>query len=58
MCNLAKIEGKGNDAAIKEMHKCMEHCVGTPNRGITLQPQGKRDLAFKDYCPFGVNKLS
>ena len=46
--NLAKMTGKGNDTSIKAMHRCMEHCVGTPACGVILQPQGKRD-GTKDY---------
>ena len=38
MRNLAKMMGKGNYAIVNAMHRCMEHCVCTPNNGITLQP--------------------
>ena len=36
--NLAKIMDKGDDTSIKALYRCMDHCVGTPNRGVTLRP--------------------
>ena len=48
MRDLAKKMGKGGDNYIKAMYRCMEHCMGTPTHGVTLQPQGKWD-GTKDY---------
>ena len=41
--DLAKMTGAGNNKAIKEMHRLMEHYVGTPTRGVTLRPEGSWD---------------
>ena len=46
--DLAKMMGQGNNEAIKAMHRCIEHCMGTPTYGVTLQPQGIWD-GTKDY---------
>ena len=46
--DLAKMMGRGSNEAIKAMHRVMEHCVGTPTRGVTLQPEGSWD-GTKDY---------
>ena len=48
MLDLAKMMGQGNTEAIKYMHRCIEHYVGTPTRGVTLRPQRKWD-GTKDY---------
>ena len=48
MRNLANIMGKGNDAAIKAMHRCMKHSMGTHDLGVTVQPQWNCD-GTKDY---------
>ena len=56
MRNLAKMMGKGNDNSIKVMHRCIQHCVGTPTRGVTLRPQGNWD-GTKDY-KFVINSRS
>ena len=46
--DLAKMMGRGSSEAIEAMHRVMEHCVGTPNRGVTLRPEGSWD-GTKDY---------
>jgi len=46
--DLAKMMGRGSSEAIKAMHRVMEHCVGTPNRGVTLRPVGSWD-GSKDF---------
>ena len=46
--DLAKMMGEGNNEASKAMHRRMEHCVGTPNRGVTLRPEGSWD-GTNDY---------
>ena len=34
--DMAKLMGRGTCAAVNAMHRCMEHCVGTPKCGVTL----------------------
>ena len=46
--------GKGNDTSIKTMHRCIEHYVGMPNRGVPLQPHGTWD-GTNDYM-FVINR--
>ena len=46
--NLAKVMGQDNKEAIKAMHRLMDNCVDTPNRGVTLRPEGSWDHT-KDY---------
>ena len=46
--DLAKMMGRGSNEAIKAMPIVMEHCVGTPNRGVTLRPEGNWD-STKDH---------
>ena len=42
--------GQGSNATIKAMHRVIEYCVGTPNRGVTLRPvgswNGSKDFKF------------
>ena len=54
--NLANMIGNGNDTSIKALHRCVENCVGKPNRGVTLQPQGNL-YGTKDY-KFVINRRS
>ena len=38
VCDAAtKLMGQGNYNASDVVHKCIEHCTGTPNRGMTLR---------------------
>ena len=46
--NLANMMGEGNNKAIKVIHRLVGHYVGTPNRGVTLLPEGSWD-GTKDY---------
>ena len=46
--NLAKMMGQGDTEASKAMYRLMEHCVGMPNRGVTLRPEESWD-GTKDY---------
>ena len=46
--DLAKMMGKGNNKAIKAIHRLVEHCVGAPNCGVTLRLEGSWD-GTKDY---------
>jgi hypothetical protein len=39
----AKMMGQGNFKSLEAMHRCMEYCVATANRGVTLRPQGNWD---------------
>ena len=41
--NLAKMMGQGDTEASKAMYRLMEHCVGMPNRGVTLRPEESWD---------------
>ena len=46
--DMAKLMGKSNHVAVNVMHRCMEHCVDTPNCGVALWPQGNLD-GTKDF---------
>ena len=46
--DMAKLMGKSNHVAVNVMHRCMEHCVDTPNCGVALRPQGNLD-GTKDF---------
>jgi hypothetical protein len=40
---LSRFMQGATEAHVKTMHRAMKHCVGTPNRGMFLKPNGSWD---------------